>query len=326
MPTAGRELRQLSAWGAENFRLGTTLLRALVLTRISHQLSAAATDPGMSTALRSVGHLDVLSSTPAAPSGRSPCIHPHLRRFAAKPGEKCGLRLLVSAAAAGSRASACGECIAGAFGVQFARGKFGMGRSIARTDGVRQKTLLCGEDAMNLMAKKIPDEFIRAIPRGFRLIRKQDHDFLLLESLFCPNGHNLVVDSVRIHDEASIKLKIVINGEPGHLFLDAFWGSHAKLFSAFPHVSAHEPIFVEIFCPYCDANMTERHTCAQKGCGSDRSVLLMLPGGKNKIHVCAKLGCPGHLLEINDMPQKLVRSVSVINYFGAGTEDLFGGF
>ncbi len=38
------------------------------LARISHQLSTAATDPRMSTALRSVGLLDVLSSTSAGPS------------------------------------------------------------------------------------------------------------------------------------------------------------------------------------------------------------------------------------------------------------------
>ena len=38
------------------------------LTRISHGLSTAAADPGMSTALRSVGLIDVLSSTPAEPS------------------------------------------------------------------------------------------------------------------------------------------------------------------------------------------------------------------------------------------------------------------
>jgi len=45
----------------------------------------------MSTALRSVGLLDVLSSTPAEPSGRAPCIHARLRRLATKPGEKNGL-------------------------------------------------------------------------------------------------------------------------------------------------------------------------------------------------------------------------------------------
>jgi len=38
------------------------VMRSLLLTRISHQLSAAVPDPGMSTALRSVGLLDVLSS------------------------------------------------------------------------------------------------------------------------------------------------------------------------------------------------------------------------------------------------------------------------
>jgi hypothetical protein len=37
------------------------------LTRISHQISTAAADPGMSTALRSVGLLDILSSIPAGP-------------------------------------------------------------------------------------------------------------------------------------------------------------------------------------------------------------------------------------------------------------------
>jgi hypothetical protein len=41
--------------------------------------------------LRSVGRLDVLSSTPAAPSGRAPCIHARLRRLATKSGEKSGL-------------------------------------------------------------------------------------------------------------------------------------------------------------------------------------------------------------------------------------------
>ena len=43
-------------------------VQVLCPARISHQVSTAASDPGMSTALRSVGLLDVLSSTPAGPS------------------------------------------------------------------------------------------------------------------------------------------------------------------------------------------------------------------------------------------------------------------
>jgi hypothetical protein len=179
---------------------------------------------------------------------------------------------------------------------------------------------------MKLVAQKIPDEFIRAIPGGFRLVRKQDNDFLLIESLFCPNGHNLIVDSVRIHDEASIKLKVVINGEPGIMFVDAFWGSHSKLFSFNPQGAGPEPACVTAHCPYCDIPMMESHCCTQEGCKSQRSILLMLPGSKNRIHVCARLGCPGHDLEINDLPYDLIHSVNIINYFGASTEDPFGGF
>ena len=177
---------------------------------------------------------------------------------------------------------------------------------------------------MKLTPRKIPDRFIQAIPRGFRLVKKQGHDFLLIESLFCPNGHNLVVDNVRIHDEASVKLKVVVNGESGFLFVDAFWGSHAKLFSFIPKCTGTEPTSAEVYCPYCDAPMLEQYTCPQKGCGSEQGALLRLPGGQNKIHVCARLGCPGHELDIKDMSRDVVRSVSVINYFGAGVDDLFG--
>ncbi len=179
---------------------------------------------------------------------------------------------------------------------------------------------------MKLTARQIPDAFIKAIPGGFRLVKRQGHDFLLVESLFCPNGHNLVVDSVRIHEEASIKLKVVINGEPGFIFVDAFWGSHAKLFSFIPKNPGGVPICVEARCPYCDVSLLEDFACSQKGCGSGKSVLLLLPGGRNKVHVCARLGCPGHQLEIKDMSPQAVRSVNVINYFGAGGDDPTGNF
>ena len=48
----------------------------------------------MSTALRSVGRLDLLSTTPAAPAGCAPCIHARLRRLAAN-ADKVMQRFLV---------------------------------------------------------------------------------------------------------------------------------------------------------------------------------------------------------------------------------------
>lgn len=179
-------------------------------------------------------------------------------------------------------------------------------------------------DIMKLTVKKIPTEFIKAIPKGMCLIKRYQNDFLLVESLFCPNGHGLIVDSVRIHDEASIKLKVDINDSIGFLFIDAFWGSHAKLFSFIPEVSGKSS-YVKAFCPYCNVEIVENYPCRQDNCDSNKSLLLLLPGAKNKIHVCAKLGCPGHVLEINDMPNELVESVSKINFFGTGPDEIFEG-
>jgi len=47
----------------------------------------------MSTALRLVGFLDVLSSTPAE-SYHAPCVHARLRRLATKLHDKCGLEVI----------------------------------------------------------------------------------------------------------------------------------------------------------------------------------------------------------------------------------------
>jgi len=59
----------------------------LHLTRIIHEASTAAAQTGMYTALRSIGFLDVLSSTPAESSRRAPCIQTRLRRLATNPHE-----------------------------------------------------------------------------------------------------------------------------------------------------------------------------------------------------------------------------------------------
>jgi hypothetical protein len=52
----------------ERRMVAVALLKAALLTRIIHEASTAAADPGMFTALRFFGLLDVLSSKPPAPS------------------------------------------------------------------------------------------------------------------------------------------------------------------------------------------------------------------------------------------------------------------
>ena len=61
------------------------------LARISHQLSAAASDTPHPAVFSRLGVLDVLSSTTPRPSGRKPRWARHLAALATKDGEKCEL-------------------------------------------------------------------------------------------------------------------------------------------------------------------------------------------------------------------------------------------
>ncbi len=65
--------------------------------------------------------------------------------------------------------------------------------------------------------------------------------------------------------------------------------------------------------------------CSLPECDCQKSILFHLPGAKNRILVCARLGCPGHLMDISDLPHRLSESVSEINYFGAAVDDFFEG-
>src|SRR5260221_1162341 len=65
------------------------VLRALA--RISHILSAADADCGPSASLRSLGLLDVGSTTPSSASLRAPCIRATLCVLATRGCEKCTL-------------------------------------------------------------------------------------------------------------------------------------------------------------------------------------------------------------------------------------------
>lgn len=177
---------------------------------------------------------------------------------------------------------------------------------------------------MELTAKAIPDKFKQNIPKGMRLLWKQDLEVLLVESVFCPNGHNLLVDSVRIHDEPSIKMKIKIDEQEGLVFLDSIWGSHANLFTFLGHgLDANGK--VDAYCPYCNAHLNVELACGDESCDSNEQIVLYLPGRKNKIQICPKISCPHHELIVEEVPLPVLQELSDINYFGAGQDDIFGG-
>lgn len=177
---------------------------------------------------------------------------------------------------------------------------------------------------MELTIRDIPHEFKQHIPMGMRLFTKHEKEVLLVESLFCPQGHNLLVDSVRIHDEPSIRLNIEIGEQKGVVFLDSFWGSHANLFSFMPMGLTGDAV-VAATCPYCGVSLNVKRPCPDGECDSPDQIALYLPGRKNRIYVCPRVACPHHELVVDEIPDKVLEVISEINYFGTGQDEIFGG-
>jgi hypothetical protein len=174
---------------------------------------------------------------------------------------------------------------------------------------------------MELVHSEIPREFLDVLPDGIKYIVRHGKDFLVVENICCPNGHSLMVEKVRIHGEPAVAIGVKIGEQKGNFFVDAFWGSHKKLCDFFPEAGA----VVEAFCPVCGVSLMVEEGCGEKGCGAGKHIQLLLPGAKNRVLVCGRLGCPGHRLEIQAVSGQVVKKLSDINFFGTQIDDFFGG-
>ena len=177
---------------------------------------------------------------------------------------------------------------------------------------------------MELIHRKVPREFLEVLPDGMKFIHKHGKEYLVVEELLCPNGHSLMSPSVRIHDEPSIRIDVRRPSGVGKVFIDAFWGSHAKLFD-FMTVGDESIAHAEALCPQCGASLLVDRQCGRIGCDSAKSILFRLPGDDDRIYVCARMGCPDHSIVVGGVPQSVAEAVSEINFFGHGEDEMFKG-
>jgi ribosomal protein S27AE len=169
---------------------------------------------------------------------------------------------------------------------------------------------------MKLTHNTIPKEFLNHIPRGIKYVMRNGKDFLVVEQVFCPSGHSLIVDHVRLHSEPSICLRLRIGKDEGMIYLDSFWGSHDKLYNFIPNPKDAAAPKNDVMCPVCGISLVARMKKACKTCGSGKVIVMHLPGAQNKILACAKLGCPWHKLVADEIAHKYTEMVDDINYFG----------
>lgn len=178
---------------------------------------------------------------------------------------------------------------------------------------------------MKLIHRTIPREFLEILPEGVKFIHRHGEEFLVVEEALCPKGDSLMVDSVRIHDEPSISISVKLGQQTGLIFIDAYWGSHAKLFN-FMVDPAHPVDYADAHCPHCGVSLVTHRACGLPDCDSVRGIVFRLPGEGDSIVACARLGCPDHRIIVGGASQRLQEEVSQINFFGYGIDDeAFGG-
>ncbi len=170
---------------------------------------------------------------------------------------------------------------------------------------------------MKLTHTNIPVELLLDLPEGLKLVRRHGKEYLVVESLQGPDGVSLISETVRIHGEPSIRLQIRLGNREGRIFVDSFWGSHAKLYGFLPERTAEGDV-VEASVPESGTSLMVDRRCTVPGCSCTRAIEMLLPAGGGKVYVCARLGCPGHAIELASLPKPVSESVSRINYFGAG--------
>ena len=169
---------------------------------------------------------------------------------------------------------------------------------------------------MILTHRTIPPEFLSNIPRGMKYVVRNGKDFLVVEQVFCPNGHSLMVDNVRLHAEPSISLTLRVGSTMGMIYLDSFWGSHDKLYNFVPDLAATAAEENDVMCPVCGCSLLPSHDRSCGTCGSSKVFVMYLPGAENRIMACAKLGCPWHKIVAEDISDQFTALVDDINYFG----------
>ncbi len=177
---------------------------------------------------------------------------------------------------------------------------------------------------MELIPKDIPMEFLQVLPEGIKLVSRNGHPYLVMDRVEDTSGNSLMDDSVRIHGEPSIKLQVKVGQTEGFIYVDSYWGSHAKLYSFIPDFSGGRT--VEAFSPVDGSSLMVPWVCPIDGCEEKHGIRLALPGGVNSVIVCGKLGCPGHYIDVARVAEGVSESLSNINYFGEGEEELFSAF
>ena len=117
----------------------------------------------------------------------------------------------------------------------------------------------------------------------------------------CPKGHSLLDKSVKIHGDASIKVKIECKGKKGTLYIDPVYGRYDNIIE---DIKLKKGDVVTMYCPQCGIDLTDPNEICQL-CASPMFIFNLPKGGI--VEGCTKNGCLFHKMKIVDAEKQLSR-------------------
>lgn len=124
---------------------------------------------------------------------------------------------------------------------------------------------------------------------------------LHVQHVTCPKGHAFQDESVKIHEDASLKVKIECKGKKGILYIDPVYGRYENIIEG---IKLKKGDVVTMYCPECGIDLTDPNEFCQL-CSSPMFIFHLPRGGI--IEGCTKLGCVFHKLKIVDAEKQISR-------------------
>lgn len=115
----------------------------------------------------------------------------------------------------------------------------------------------------------------------------QHEELLVVESCFCPNGHNLIDKSSNFNGFPGILLKIKNHGKSGTVALSPIHRDNSRIVLG---VEVNSGEIVDFFCPHCNVELPIYTDCS---CGAHVFCLFLQHDTNytNCIGICSRVGC-----------------------------------
>jgi hypothetical protein len=127
-------------------------------------------------------------------------------------------------------------------------------------------------------------------------IEIQSENVLVVNSLFCQNGHSLINPRLVFNGYPGIVVKVKVGDKEGLIALSPIYGSKVRVAI---DIDLADGEIIEIRCPECDARLPVYSSCT---CGADLVVMFTSQDARfsDCIGVCTRVNCANSRVIISD--------------------------